>query len=376
MRAACFLIFVACAHRPPTEALILVNLAEQKHDAAAMRALRSSDDAKALRADAAAKKRLADATRTTLGLWEAKGDYNEGDGFAELAKQLTGPTRLEGASSAELPLLAKVPIPVVMLSVDGKPPAAFIVDTGAAGLALNKAYCDRVGIPYLKDHPRTTHDGGGNLVTIFPAYVSSLSAQELAARDVEAVVIDLPPNFQIGGILSPQRVFGGALFELDFRDQKIRIQRDVTPEQWSATLGEAVERTPLTWDDGNVFVRVKLDQKVEGYMIFDSGASQTVVMTPVAEQLGHPIDPAKAIDSLSVTHHAAYPDITVEVTVEGGPPFKDTVAPIEHKAYPHLFDPPLGNVGMSWMKGRRLALTPDGRTLLYTAPRGTLTPPP
>jgi predicted aspartyl protease len=376
MRAACFLVLVACAHMPSTEALGRINAAEWAHDAAAVRTLRAGPDAEALRADAAAKKRLADATRTTLGLWEAKGDYDAADGYALLAQQFTGPTRFEGASSAELAMIPKVPIPVVMLSVNGKAPAAFIVDTGAAGLALNKGYCDRVGIPYLKDHPRTTHDGGGNPVEILPAYISTLSAQELTVRDLEAVVIDLPPNFQIGGIVSPQRVFAGALFELDLRDNKIRILRDVSGEQWAQQLGEPIEQTPLSWDDGNVFVHVKLDGTVEGAMIFDSGASQTVIMTPIAEKLGHKIDPAKAIDSMSVTKHAAYPDVDVEVTVAGGTPFKDKVAPIEHKAYAHLVEHPIGNVGMSWMKGRKLAFTPDGRTLLYTAPRGTLAAPP
>ena len=70
-----------------------------------------------------------------------------------------------------------------------------------------------------------SHDAGGNEVPLFPAWINTLTAGDLRVENLQGVVIELPPNLRVGGIVAPQRAFAGALVEIDFRALKVRVDR-------------------------------------------------------------------------------------------------------------------------------------------------------
>lgn len=369
-----------------TALAIRVAIAAHAHDADAMRAALRHPGLTRLREQPSERARLGMALATTLGLGEARADLDavcqsaslppsskervDACSLAALGAVANGRTAsFSGAPSVELDLLPKVPIPIVMLSVNGLPPEPFIIDTGAAGIALSKTYCDRVGIPYLKDAGRITHNGGAE-VPLFPAWIDRLDAKGMQVANLDAVVIALPPNLKIGGIVAPHRAFAGTLVELDLRGDKLRVRRDLSDDAWASALGEPAQRVPLTWDDGNMLVPTRLDDRVRGFFNFDTGAVESTVTLETATKLGHAVEQAQAVDSVSIARLRSFPPFDATIGLGQGAAESARLVPIEPAERRSGNDGSvlqrLGNIGIPWMKGRRLAISPNGRTLLYT----------
>ncbi len=364
---------------------IRIALADLTHDRQAMTALLHHPALSRLRNDVEARARLASALALTVGVTAAKADLEavcaasslpvgsrqrvDACSMAAVADMAAGRERtFAGEENVELDFLPKVPIPIVMLAVNELPPAPFVIDTGAAGVALSKAYCDQHGIAYRRDAARITHDASGADIPIFPTWLDSLDAKGLRAVGVDAIVIELPPNLRVGGIVGPHRAFAGALVELDLRADKLRIRRSSAIDAWAKELAEPVRRAPLVWDDGNVFVRARLDDRLSGFMNFDTGAAGSVVPLETATALGRTIDRARATDSVSITRHASFPSFSATLAVgDETAVVREALTPIERKGSDHTRIGPIGNVGITWMRGRRIAISPDGRTLAYTA---------
>jgi predicted aspartyl protease len=385
-----------------TALAIRVALAEHAHDRTAMQRLVQRPEVERLRRVPEERLHLATAVTRTLGLGAARADLDavcadatvapsskthvDACSFAGLAGLAGGREQaLTGAASAELDLLPKLPLPIVMVSVDGLPPAPFIVDSGAAGLALSKSYCDAHGIRYLASAARVSRDAAGGDVPLYPAMLDTLDAGGLRVENVQSVVIALPPNLRVGGILGPHHAFAGALVELDLRADKLRVHRGEADDDWARGVGEPVHRAPLVWDDGNILVRATLDGRVTGLLNFDTGATGSIVTLEVARQLGHVVDRAQATESVSITRHASFPPFDALVQLADGGAEEASLTPIERRqpeADASAVER-LGNVGVPWMRGRRIAISADGRTLLYTdrktadpAPAAAPSPPP
>lgn len=359
-------------------------LAEHRHDVQAMQAVLDDPGIGALRASAGHRASLAFAVSGVLGPAAALEDLtatcsastvaitaderSKACGRAALGRRLKDhPRTLEGAD-VELDILPKIAIPIVLLSVNGLPPEPFIVDTGAAGTVIAKAYADRAQIPYSAEYAEVSHDAAGGEVRVIPTMVSSLGGKDWSISNVEAVVIELPPNFKIGGIIAPHRAFAGALIELDQRAKKLRVHRTLTLDAWATGLGEPTFRSPLIWDGGNVFVYARLGEATAGFMNFDTGAAGSVITLETAKRLGQTIDLTKAVEAMSVTKHASYPAFEEKIAFGDDPGSTDALVPIERKPRSDALEP-IGNVGESWLKGRRVAIAPDGRSIAFTAPQ-------
>ena len=357
-----------------------------RHDVPGMVSLAGDPALAALRADAESRAWLGDVLATSLGLAAGRADLAAACGAAPgalsdetraeacsraaVAKAAEGTaTRLGGARSATAPWFPKVPIPIVMMSLEGRPAEPFVVDTGAAGLALSKAYCDRVGIPYLSE-ARTTTDASGQGVRIQPVLVRRMSLGDLQVNDLEGVVIEFPPQLKVAGIVAPQQVFRGALVEIDGRANRLVVDRDRDLAAWKAEVAEPVQSTELVWEGGNVYVRANLDGKLSGFWNFDTGAAGSVIALSALERLGRTVERSAAEESLSIHRHASFPPFDGALAVGEGPAVGTPIVPIERRPDAQAMLDRVGNVGQSWMRGRRMALSPDGRTLAFTGATG------
>ena len=365
--------------QPVLASLVRVISAAQAHDPAAMRAALERPETQALRGDPTLRSALAQAIAGVLGLAAAAPDFqaicadpsahptDHQDACAGAALAALGPpASTSGDAGAELAFLPKLPIPIVIGALSGVEGAPLIIDTGAAGTALSKAFCESHHLPYLADKPQRSEDAGGAPVALWPMRLASLQVGGYLREGLPAVVIELPPNLKVGAILAPQRSFEGSLVELDFRQNRLRILREQRIEDWVKEVAEPVHQAALAWDGGNIFVRARIDDRLEGWMNFDSGAAGSILTLEAVERLGRTVDKSAASVSTSIEKHAAFPPFSAELQLGDGPADAVQLTPIERRPTVRALRP-IGNLGVPWMRGRRIALAPDGRSIWYTA---------
>ncbi len=173
-------------------------LAARLHDCDRLRALFASTQAGILRRDARLHCIAALDLYWTCGLEKAALELEAACGgpglpaghplrrqccaLAELARQAAG--LLVGAVTANgtvsVPLACSRMFPVTRASVNGLAADSFILDTGASTSVLTRSYCDRHGIPYLKDYPFPVTDSAGNEIEAYRALVDRIDFGDVA----------------------------------------------------------------------------------------------------------------------------------------------------------------------------------------------------
>jgi hypothetical protein len=327
-------------------------LGKRLHDPALVRAVAADPHVFLLKADAMAQEELARAVLSVSGFVEAAPYFDavcadarlgvssrSRTGACELAelgaRARSRPFAIEGAPRATLDLVTRRPLPMVAASLNGRPPEAFVVDTGVRTSLLSRTSCEAAGVP----------------ATQSVALVAELQLGGLVVRNFFALVVDLPPQLGFVGILSPEDVLQGVLVELDGRELKLRLYRDLDEDGWRRLVAEPVHAAPLAWSDAGMFVRGRVGEALQGWLLVDFGAGAGMVSREAAKQLGQ--DPEKP------------GNFTTSVTVGDARPRREEVAAIDGSdADGELRQ--LGAIGFPWTLGRRVALSRDGTQLLFT----------
>ncbi|HEY3446321.1 MAG TPA: hypothetical protein VGK67_08140 [Myxococcales bacterium] len=220
-------------------------------------------------------------------------------------------------AQTEVKLELEVPLPIVLVSVDGKPKQPFILDTGAGVTVVS---CGE------------TPTG--------PTTLSTLAFGGMVFRDVAAQCAAIPKGLGAEGILSPQDAFRGALVELDGRALAVRLYRDLDQAGWRSLLAEPVHAVPLAWSDGLATVETRIGESSTLAMRLDSGAGGCGLPRAELDRLGH----------------VGKDEVTLALAVGDSRPGREQV---------FLLDGP-GSLGFPWFIGRRAALSADRKTLLFT----------
>jgi predicted aspartyl protease len=362
-------------------------LAARLHDCDQLRTLFASTQADLLRRDARLHCIAALDLYWTCGLQAAASELEAACGgpglparhrlrrqccaLAELARHsagVVGAVTVHGTAS--IPLAGSRTFPVIRASVNGLPEDSFILDTGASTSVLTRSYCDRHGIPYLKDCPFPVTDSAGNEIEAYPALVDRIEIANVIVRNWAVNVIELSPKIQVAGIVSPLETFRGMAVELDMRSREFRLHLQPVPADWLA--GEQVRTTPLAWDEGKSFVQATIDGKAEGWFLLDSGAAGNSITPGFARALG--IDPAASQPFASVTAGGvgqATVGPVVSVAVGDSRPARLEFFIMEPVPDDPDAEEPLvssGFLGVPWMNNRKLLWPPDRRSLLFTEP--------
>ncbi len=363
-------------------------LAARLHDCDRLRALFASTQAGILRRDARLHCIAALDLYWTCGLEKAALELEAACGgpglpaghplrrqccaLAELARQAAG--LLVGAVTANgtvsVPLACSRMFPVTRASVNGLAADSFILDTGASTSVLTRSYCDRHGIPYLKDYPFPVTDSAGNEIEAYPALVDRIDFGDAVVRNWAVNVIELSPKIQVAGIVSPLETFRGMAVELDMRSREFRLHLGTRPEDRLAS--EQVRTAPLMWDAGKAFVQAMIDGKAEGWFLLDSGAAGNSITPDFGRALG--IDPAARQPFASVTAGGigqATAGSILSVTVGDSRPAQSEFFIMEPAPDDPDAEEPLvssGFLGVPWMANRSLLWPPDRRALLFTEP--------
>ena len=179
----------------------------------------------------------------------------------------------------ELPILLAGNSPVVQASINGSDPTPFILDSGASGTLITRAFAEAHGIEAVEG---TTYRVGspGGLLEASLAHVI-VQVGELRVEKVPALILDLPVEF-VGGIISPQATWRGLVTELDFRDLVVRVRPDTGDVTGMAQL-------PLLLTERTPYLQAGIAGRREVPLVLDTGATQTTLFTSWEALDGDPI---------------------------------------------------------------------------------------
>ncbi len=386
--AAPLALLVACA--APSRQLVREEIAaaEVAHDRARLEAALGRPGLAELRRTASGQAEIAFALYRVAGLAAAAPELEATCARADVeprlrqnacslsrwARLVAGrPVEMSGPAVATIPLVGKGPIALIKVVVGGEE-ALFAFDTGAEASVLARAFSQKQHIPFLEDAPRHAGDAGGRSIPLWPGVVDRLQAGELEIRNLPVSVISFPDEIPLAGILAPYDAFPGALVELDRRAGVIRVYRDLTAEAWRAQVGEPAYEARCTWfEENGFFVPVSVDGKPPRLFLFDTGANETGLLKAVAVELGFSPEAGTAEGGAGAGGAIRYLRGFEGTFAVGDAPATRLPFVIQDRAG----DPRLdrgGSLGFDWTAGRRIAMPPDGRRILFTAPAASESP--
>ena len=282
---------------------------------------------------------------------------------AGLALHRAAPTGAECARGCEqgasVPMGLVGSVPVVMLSVQGQPPAPFIIDTGASTSVVTPAYASRIGLNPLEATDFTVLSSGGAIPTRY-ALASIAVGEELTLASVPVALLELPID-GVAGILSPQDSLRDFVVTLDFRAMRFGVE----PSAGAASPGEGWVEFPMIRRDGNPYLMVQVGDRPERPMLVDTGASHTRLEARL-EAMGSPLERSGQTVSLSAGGEVKTWTTSGSVQARSG----DLVWTMEQ---PRIYEPVdigparnlgrFGLLGMDMFIGRALRLDVQRRTL-------------
>jgi len=215
--------------------------------------------------------------------------------LAGLGRQLAAfgdraPYRVAGPQVARLEFVATDPLPVVELSVNGGPPALFLIDTGGAELVLDTRLATEAGAEMV-----STLDGeyaGRRRARTGLGRVGSIQAGELRIHDVPIHALDLSElpaflGFAVKGILGT-RLLMHFLPTIDYPGGALILRRETAPARQ-----EQARRIPFWLADTHlILARGRLNGRPPTFFWVDTGLAGSGFLASEAQlrSAGVPID--------------------------------------------------------------------------------------
>jgi hypothetical protein len=168
---------------------------------------------------------------------------------------------------------------VFNVSVNGRPPIGFILDTGADQNIINSTRLEEFG---LKTYAKTTTTGGGNSAEY--AYAAgatfALPGVELRNQHVSAIDptgLERALGVKFGGILGYDFI-SRFVMDIDYENQRITLH---DPGTWKYS-GSGV-MVPVIFDNGiphaSGSIEVPTKPEIPAYFVVDFGAAETATLT-------------------------------------------------------------------------------------------------
>ena len=98
------------------------------------------------------------------------------------------PWQIEGADSVAIPMLQVDPLPLISMTVNGKGPYFFLIDTGGGELALDPALADTLGLERFGEEMGTF--AGGKRSAVTQSRVDSIGLGPLVVHGVPVALLD------------------------------------------------------------------------------------------------------------------------------------------------------------------------------------------
>lgn len=278
---------------------------------------------------------------------------------AALAGAVSSPVRAEALHHEVATQPGRGGVPIVDVTINGKGPFKFVVDTGAPGpLRIDTTVADALGLKALRYDDEG--DGSGkNEFKVAVVPIERLGLGSFSKSHLEANVMDLKGRrFEFDGVFG-MSAFADHILTIDYARGTLAVDEGSLPP----ANGRDIFNYQLT-DDGLIM----LDAVVGGEKlpaILDTGQTMTGIMVPerVAKLVAAsaPVEKGKA---RTVSNAYTLYEVAVRVPIVAG----GVRLPIESLRYPAMG--PEANIGSKAFVGGVLRLDQRNRRIQISFPRG------
>jgi hypothetical protein len=252
---------------------------------------------------------------------------------------VTAPAVTAG-SSATTPFDTSTGRPMVRLTVNGKGPFPFVLDTGAPGLIVLPSLVEELGLEVVGT-TEVNSPMGGTPIEVRQVHVASIRLGDATAAGLKAIVLDHMDGVELGmGVVGPAVFRGSGPLAMDFAHHTVTIGDAVRPtgvETW-IPFGPSA---PLL----DVPIRIG-DLRIDGHL--DTGSVDVLAIPSRFEQRLPLSGPARTVGARRTI------DATFEIRaapIDASAKIGDAEIPLREV---QLAEQPVANVGTGAMRGLTL----------------------
>jgi hypothetical protein len=169
----------------------------------------------------------------------------------------------------------------VQCRINGQGPYAFVVDTGAGDLTVDRALAHRLDLH--GEHAGNLGGAGSHTVSYSTAFITSLAVGTAHASNQQATILDLSPIREGIGLRRLDGIIGYSML----RHYAVEVDMDrhvLTLSRERLALPPDAISVPFTLDSGFVFVQTRI-QGQPGRILIDTGdRSSLTLFGPFAKQ--------------------------------------------------------------------------------------------
>jgi predicted aspartyl protease len=193
--------------------------------------------------------------------------------FSMPISRVAGTRWLKASGLARIPFRYGTHHLWVKASINGHPPADFLIDTGCSITAIDRAYADEIGL-HQEGEMRVQGMGGssgGAFARVGTVKVTSKTGDGVEVKDLRAAIVDMGDDQEavlwrrMGGLIGSD-VLSRFVVDIDY-DQRIVTLRDPVTFKYQGR-GQPI---PMGLVMGIPTVRASLDSTCEGVFIVDVG---------------------------------------------------------------------------------------------------------
>jgi predicted aspartyl protease len=213
-------------------------------------------------------------------------------GLISFYRQLAGLQvhQITGPGTTEVPfLLGSDRRPYINLKVNGRD-ANFVIDTGSGFTVLSKESAKRLGVSEIARGGKSQGLGGDGKFSIVYGLIKSVQLGDVKIRMVPCFVrpfhgaAERPLAERADGFIGLS-ILSHFLTQLDYKERRIRLQRDENKPSELALLPGVTTVPFRTTQNGLISVETRFDDNNIINAILDSGASSSVISAAAVERL-------------------------------------------------------------------------------------------
>ncbi len=178
----------------------------------------------------------------------------------------------------------------------------FFIDSGAPENIIDKSFAKKLNVRIQYNHPLIATDLAGTKVTLYSGILPHLKLGDAVYNNIPVLIFDLEGvqsglgiDGHFGGILSPQRLFRGHTFEIDYLHRRATI----SPKKFIQKRLDKYTSTGMYLISGNTYISGKIHNSPNGAILVDSGSRSSKVYTDIKKHTDisdleySPINPSK-----------------------------------------------------------------------------------
>jgi tetratricopeptide (TPR) repeat protein len=157
--------------------------------------------------------------------------------------------------------------------------ASFLVDSGSSETILDETFAQGIGVLAQYENPIMATDVAGNKVKFHWGILGELNVGNMKYKNISVLLYDfskIRANMGIegkfGGILSPQKLFHGLIYTVDYRNKNLQVSKKA-----SLSSLESFHSAKMYKIEGDPYIAGQINNSPKIALLVDSGSKVKAV---------------------------------------------------------------------------------------------------